>query len=74
LLISAKPAFDSKGIILHLREVDGKSAEVSLNSLFETQRIKSIEEVNVLEENIVQLTSTLKLKPYEVKFVRLSFY
>ena len=73
LLISAKPAFDNKGIILHLREVDGKSAEVSLNSLFEAQRIKSIEEVNVLEENIVQLTSTLKLKPYEVKFVRLSF-
>ncbi|MDZ7261541.1 MAG: hypothetical protein ONB05_05485 [candidate division KSB1 bacterium] len=64
LLITARPSKDGKGILLHLREVNGEMAKIDL-------RFKSITEVNVLEEPLRKLHSPVIFNPYEVKFLKL---
>ena len=71
LLVSSKPTKDGKGIILHLRETDGKPASLDLTNLFNIEKNKKFTQVNVLEEKIKQLSEKIDLLPYETKFIKI---
>ena len=73
LLVNAKTAEDGNGIILHLREVEGKNVEISGNHILNKMVMKSISEVNVLEKEITPIGNEILLKPYEVKFIRIVY-
>ena len=70
-LVSARPARDGKGIIVHLREVEGAAAVVRLANSAAAPDIQISEEVNVLEETLKRADSEIRFSPFEVKFVRL---
>ncbi len=63
VLVSARPARDGHGIIVHLREVDGKPA---------TLRALAVTEVNVLEEPLGAPAESIIFRPMEAKFVRVA--
>lgn len=63
-LIDARPARDGDGIVLHLREVDGRPAVVELPGG------ASAVEVNVLEEPLRELGRAPGFAPFESKFIR----
>jgi hypothetical protein len=81
LMISARPSADKKGIIIHLREVDGKTLSIPVTlpvysssmGLISSTHAKAAYEVNVLEEVIRPLTGMLEVKPLETKFIKLEF-
>ena len=68
-LISSRPSLTGNGIILHLRETEGKTAQMDVSDLLEQSYIKSIHEANSLEENLTQISEGIKFKPWESKFV-----
>lgn len=69
LLVSFKPAMDGNGAIIHLRETEGIEIEVDLNKI-KNQIIKSVFEVNVLEEEIKSNSDKIRFLPFESKFIR----
>jgi alpha-mannosidase len=73
LLVNAMPSLDEKGIVLHLREVEGDHAILDVRKLQEETGAKAIEEVNVLEEPISLLTTPLLIEHFETRFIRLTF-
>jgi hypothetical protein len=72
LLVAARPSKDNKGIILHLRELDGKETEITPGDLLKGRSLKSAYEVNVLEENLSEVESTMIFPPYSIKFLKLN--
>jgi hypothetical protein len=73
LLVNATPSMDGKGIILHLREVEGGHAIMDIRRIQEETGATSIEEVSVLEEHLSLLTAPLLIEHYETRFIRLTF-
>jgi alpha-mannosidase len=74
MLINCRPAFKEKGtLLLHFRELDGIPAEIKLSSGVTGQSIKKIVEVNAVGKQIGQALTTVQLKPYEVRFIEISF-
>lgn len=71
LLVKAGPALEGKAITLHLREVNGKRAELDVGALLKKNQVKAVWEVDVLENNPRSLIGSLLFEPYEVKFIRL---
>ncbi len=71
LLVSAQPALDGDGIILHLRETEGQQAECAINNLLKDNKFQSVIEVNVLEEEIRSVNDKILLQPFETKFLKL---
>ncbi len=74
LFVSAKPSQDGEGIILHLRETDGRSTELSVVLPVVDSRKQSLTEVNVLEEIIGEPGESIRIKPWESKFVKLNLH
>ena len=74
MLVNSRPAFKNKGtILLHFRELEGRSAEVNLSSAVSGQSIKRLLEVNAVGKQIGQPVTSVVLKPYEVKFIEVEF-
>jgi hypothetical protein len=81
LMVSARPSADKKGIIIQLREVDGKSVSIpvtlpvysSAMGLISSTHAKVAFEVNVLEEVIRPLGARMEVGPFETKFIKLEF-
>ncbi|MBN2280267.1 MAG: hypothetical protein JXQ65_06790 [Candidatus Marinimicrobia bacterium] len=73
LLISCRPSEDEKGILLQLRETEGKNAVVSTQELIRNKSVKRVQKVNVLEEKLEDLDQKIHFKPYEVMFVKIEF-
>ena len=73
LLVNSTPSMDGKGIVLHLREVEGDHAILDVRRLQEETGALSIEEVSVLEEQLSVLTAPLLIEHYETRFIKLSF-
>jgi alpha-mannosidase len=74
MLVNSRPAFKEKGtILLHFRELEGKTAEVKLSSAVPGQTIKKMVEVNVVGKQIGQPLTSVQLKPYEVRFIEVAF-
>jgi hypothetical protein len=65
-LISARPARDGSGIVLHLREVEGRPAVAELPA------DASAVEVNVLEEPLRDAGRAPGFGPFESKFLKVS--
>jgi alpha-mannosidase len=73
LLVSAKPALNRNGIILHLREVEGKPTDFRIYAA-DAPGIKGrLVEVNVLEEEIVPPPQSLRIGAWESRFYLLEF-
>ena len=70
LLVNARPV--KNGIILHLRETEGKAADLVFQNLI-LNRKKSIYKVNVLGEELSGKLGSLLFKPYEVNFIKVVF-
>jgi len=73
LLVNTTPSLDGKGIILHLREVEGGHAILDIRRLQEETGALSIAEVSVLEEELSQLTAPLLIEHYETRFIKLTY-
>ena len=73
LIVEARPARNGDGIILHLRELEGKPVTITEEEVLASTGIEGADEVNVLEEPLQQDIESLTFKPYEVKFLRMRF-
>lgn len=74
ILVNSRPAFSDNGtILLHFRELEGLPAEVKLSSGISGQTIKRMTEVNTTGKTIGGPISSVQLKPYEVKFIKVEF-
>lgn len=74
MLINSRPAFKKEGLILlHFRELEGLPAEVKLSSAVPGHSIKKMIEVNVMGTQIGQPVTSIRLKPFEVKFIEIEF-
>jgi hypothetical protein len=58
---------------LHFRELEGLPAEVKLSSSVPGQTIKRMIEVNAIGKQIGQSLTSVQLKPYEVRFIEVTF-
>ena len=70
-LVSAHPARYSKGVVLHLRELDGKRTSMRLSSPVSSSKTLMTQELNVLEEPLTEPTRKQIFAPYETKFLGL---
>lgn len=73
LLVNSRPSLDGKGVILHVREIEGKHAILDIQQLIEQTKAISIEEVNVLEEELAKLEKPFLIEHYDTKFIKLNF-
>jgi hypothetical protein len=74
LLVNSRPAFKEKGtILLHFRELEGLPADVKLASAVRGRLIKKMIEVNAAGKQIGQPLTSIQLKPFEVRFIEVSF-
>ena len=74
MLINSRPSFkDTRSILLHFREIEGLPAEVSISSVVSGLPVKRIVEVNTIGKQTGQPVTSVKLKPFEVRFVEVEF-
>jgi alpha-mannosidase len=74
MLINSRPAFkNNRAILLHFREIEGLTAEVKLASAIPGQTISKMVEVNSIGQQIGQSLTSVQLKPFEVKFIEVTF-
>ncbi len=74
MLVNSRPAFKGKGaILLHFRELEGLPAEVKLSSAVPNRPVKKMVEVNTVGKQIGQPVTSVRLKPYEVRFIEVEF-
>lgn len=74
VLINSRPSFDHAGsVIMHFREVEGKNAEIKLESKYPGRPIKRIIEVNVNGKELNEPLQSITFEPKEVKFVKIGF-
>ena len=74
MLVNSRPVFkDKETILLHLRELEGLSAEIKVSSLVKGRPIHKITEVNAIGKQIGGPLTSVQLKPFEVKFIELEF-
>lgn len=71
-LVQAYPARYGKGLIVHLREVAGKTTTLPASEWIGNRRIQRADEVTVVEDVLIPDLSTITLKPYESKFFKLT--
>lgn len=74
LVVNARPAFGYEGsIMIHLREIEGLDAEVKISSRIAGRPLKKLYEVNSTGIRMGSDLTSVKLKPFEVKFVEIQF-
>jgi hypothetical protein len=73
LLVSTKPAAERNGIILHLRETEGKSTDFRIISSGNSVKRGSVLEVNVLGEAIGPPKRIIRMDAWESRFFLLKF-
>ncbi|MCJ7450087.1 MAG: glycosyl hydrolase family 38 [Bacteroidales bacterium] len=74
MLMNIRPAFKNNGtLLLRFRELEGQPGEVNLSSAIPGKIISKIVEVNSTGMQVGQPVISVKLKPYEVKFIELDF-
>ena len=74
MLMNSRPAFDNnRSLLLRFREVEGLSGEVNLSAAVPGKPIRSVQEVNAAGVKIGQQLTSLKFKPYEVRFIEVGF-
>ena len=65
------PAADGNGVIFHLREVEGKVAELNIDQMLRPYPYHTVAEVDILENQLAELEDTIRLHPFQVMFLKL---
>jgi len=74
MLMNSRPAFKGKStLLLRFREVEGLPGEVNLSSLVPGKSISRITEVNAAGIPIGLPLTSVKVRPFEVRFVEVEF-
>jgi len=74
MLMNARPSFkDNSSLLLRFREIEGSTAEINLSSSIPGKKISKIIEVSSTGKQTGQPLTSIKLIPYEVKFIEVSF-
>jgi hypothetical protein len=74
MLVNSRPVYDKKSaILLHFRELEGLTADITLSSAILGQTISKIFEVNAIGKQVGDSLSSINLKPFEVKFIEVDF-
>ena len=74
MLVNSRPSFKNPGsVLLHFRELEGKSAELTLESKIAGRPIKQMIVVNAIGKELGSPVQAVKLNPFEVKFVEVQF-
>lgn len=74
ILVNSRPAFKNQDVVLlHFRELEGKPAELTLESKIAGRTVKRTVEVNALGKEIKDTSQPIQINPYEVKFIEVSF-
>ena len=73
LAVSIRPALTGKGIVLHLREVGGRDATLSLDELLPGKRLTQAARVNVLDEVVQPLSRTVSVEPLGVTMFKVEW-
>ncbi len=75
LVVNCRPILrnGTRGILTHLRELDGRTAEVEFASQIRDRPIRTMWEVNALGIRVGQALTRVRMKPFEVKFVEIQF-
>jgi alpha-mannosidase len=74
ILINSRPSFKKNGsVLLHFRELEGKPAELRLESKIAGRSVKRIVEVNVVGKEIGNPIKSIQFKPFGVKFLEVDF-
>lgn len=69
LLVFARPAWYGKGVVLCLRETEGKTAKLNVSELVSSKPSRSVYEVNSLEEPVRKVKGIISFRAHEVKFI-----
>jgi len=71
ILINARPVFSEPGtILLHFRELEGRKADIQLESKIPDNPINQMIEVNVTGNPIGKPVHTVQINSFEVKFIK----
>ena len=74
MLINSRPSFKNpESVLLHFRELEGKTASLTLESKIAGRPVKRIIEVNAIGKELGNAVQSIKLNPFEVKFVEVQF-
>ena len=73
-LVNSRPSFKNpESVVLHFRELEGKPAQITLESKIAGRPIKRIIEVNAIGRELGNPVQSIRLNPFEVKFVEVQF-
>lgn len=74
LLMNSRPAFKKGGaILLRFRELEGEAGEVKLTSVVPGRPVSRVTEVNAAGVKLGEPITSVKLKPFEVRFIEVEF-
>ncbi len=74
MLTNSRPSFTKPGaILLRFRELEGTNAEVKVSSAVPGRAVKKLTEVNAVGKFVGQPLESIKLNPFEVKFIEVEF-
>jgi alpha-mannosidase len=74
MLVNSRPAFrSSDAVLLHFRELEGRTADVKLSSVVPGRPIKRMVEVNAAGAELGDPVSSITLKPHQVRFIEVYF-
>jgi alpha-mannosidase len=74
MLMNSRPAFKSKGtLLLRFREVEGIQGEAKVTSAVPGKPIRSMTEVNAAGIKTGEPITSVRLKPFEVRFIEVEF-
>jgi alpha-mannosidase len=74
LLVNSRPDFYKPGaVLIHLRELDGLPGTVSIASEIKDRPIQRMVQVNIIGEETGVALESVRLNPFEEKFIRLEY-
>jgi len=74
MVVNSRPSFkNSESVLFHFRELEGKSAELTLESKIAGRPIRQMIVVNAIGKELGNPVQVVKLNPFEVKFVEVQF-
>jgi hypothetical protein len=74
MMVNSRPVFTKPdAVLIHLRELDGMAGETTISSDINGRSIRRMVEVNVIGEEIGQPLQSVKLNPFEEKFIQIEY-
>jgi hypothetical protein len=73
LMVSCKLSPDGHDVIVHLREVSGKSVQIACSDIMKGTGARQLLETNFLVEETKEPAETLTFRPYETRFLKLVY-